>query len=172
SGVAGVTEMRSLSRFGLSQVTLQFTDKSDVYRARQLITERLQSASDSLPPGLTPKLIPITTGLGEVFYYTVDYAANAANAPPTREAQLMALWEMQEYTIKPQLRAVPGVAEVNAYGGYVKQIVVQPNIAKLRDAGLTVNDLAKVVGENVENPAGGIVTSGRRQPAILVVSRA
>ena len=170
-GVAGVTEMRSLSRFGLSQITLQFTDKSDIYRARQLVTERLQSAADSLPPGLTPKLIPITTGLGEVFYYTIDYAPNAPNAPPTREAQLMALWEMQEYIIKPQLRAVPGVAEVNAYGGYVKQIVVQPNIAKLRDAGLTVNDLAKVVGENVENAGGGIVNAGSEQLVIRGVGR-
>ncbi len=170
-GVAGVTEMRSLSRFGLSQITLQFTDKSDVYRARQLVTERLQSAADSLPAGVTPKLIPITTGLGEVFYYTIDYAPNAPNAPPTREAQLMALWEIQEYIIKPQLRAVPGVAEVNAYGGYVKQIVVQPNIAKLRDAGLTVNDLAKVVGENVENAGGGIVNAGNEQLVIRGVGR-
>ena len=170
-GVAGVTEMRSLSRFGLSQITLQFTDKSDVYRARQLVTERLQSAADSLPAGVTPKLIPITTGLGEVFYYTLDYAPNAPNAPPTREAQLMALWEMQEYIIKPQLRAVPGVAEVNAYGGYVKQIVVQPNIAKLRDAGLTVNDLAKVVSENVENAGGGIVNAGNEQLVIRGVGR-
>ena len=141
--------MRSLSRFGLSQITLQFTDKSDVYRARQLVTERLQSAADALPPGLTPKLIPITTGLGEVFYYTIDFSPNAANAPDSREAQLMALWEIQEYVIKPQLRTVPGVAEVNAYGGYVKQIVVQPKIDKLRQAGLTVNELAKIVGENV-----------------------
>jgi cobalt-zinc-cadmium resistance protein CzcA len=170
-GVAGVTEMRSLSRFGLSQITLQFTDKSDVYRARQLVTERLQSAADSLPTGVTPKLIPITTGLGEVFYYTIDYAPNAPNAPPTREAQLMALWELQEYTVKPQLRAVPGVAEVNAYGGYVKQIVVQPNVAKLRDANLTVNDLAKVVGENVENSGGGIVNAGNEQLVIRGVGR-
>src|SRR5678815_3234283 len=102
-GVAGVTEMRSLSRFGLSQITLQFTDKTDVYRARQLVTERLQGASDSLPPGLTPKLIPITTGLGEVFYYTIDYSPNAPNVPnvpTTREAQLMELWQLQEYIVK------------------------------------------------------------------------
>ena len=170
-GVAGVTEMRSLSRFGLSQITLQFTDKTDIYRARQLVTERLQSAADSLPAGLTPKLIPITTGLGEVFYYTIDYAPNAPNAPASREAQLMELWEIQEYVIKPQLRTVPGVAEVNAYGGYVKQIVVQPNIAKLHDAGLTVNDLAKVVGENVENAGGGIVNAGNEQLVIRGVGR-
>ena len=170
-GVAGVTEMRSLSRFGLSQITLQFTDKTDVYRARQLVTERLQGASDSLPPGLTPKLIPITTGLGEVFYYTIDYSPNAPNAPTTREAQLMELWQLQEYIVKPQLRTVSGVAEVNAYGGYVKQIVVQPKIEKLRDAGLTVNDLARVVGENVENTGGGIVNSGNEQLVIRGVGR-
>jgi heavy metal efflux system protein len=170
-GVAGVTKMRSLSRFGLSQITLQFTDKSDIYRARQLVTERLQSALDSLPAGLTPKLIPITTGLGEVFYYTIDYAPNAPNAPGSREAQLMELWEIQEYVIKPQLRTVPGVAEVNAYGGYQKQIVVQPNIAKLREAGLTVNDLAKVVSENVENAGGGVVNAGNEQLVIRGVGR-
>ena len=170
-GVAGVTEMRSLSRFGLSQITLQFTDKSDIYRARQLVTERLQSAADSLPPGLIPKLIPITTGLGEVFYYTIDYAPNAPNAPTTREAQLMELWQIQEYLIKPQLRTVPGVAEVNAYGGYVKQIVVEPKIDKLRDAGLTVNDLPKIVAENVENAGGGIVNAGTEQLVIRGVGR-
>jgi cobalt-zinc-cadmium resistance protein CzcA len=170
-GVAGVTEMRSLSRFGLSQITLQFTDKSDVYRARQLVTERLQSAADSLPPGLTPKLIPITTGLGEVFYYTIDFSPNAPNAPDSRQAQLMALWEIQEYVIKPQLRTVPGVAEVNAYGGYVKQIVVQPKIDKLREAGLTVNELAKIVSENVENAGGGVVNAGHEQLVIRGVGR-
>src|SRR4029077_14273515 len=116
--------------------------------------ERLQTAAESQTTEATPTLIPITTGLGEVFYYTIDYAPNAPDLPSTREAQLMALWEIQEYVIKPQLRTVSGVAEVNAYGGYVKQIVVQPNIAKLHDAGLTVNDLAKVVGENVQNAGG------------------
>ena len=170
-GVAGVTEMRSLSRFGLSQITLQFTDKTDIYRARQLVTERLQTAADSLPPGLTPKLIPITTGLGEVFYYTVDYAQDATNLPPTREAQLMKLWEIQEYVIKPQLRTVQGIADVNAYGGFIKQIVVHHNVQKLRDAGLTVDDLAKIVGENVENAGGGIVNSGTEQLVIRAVGR-
>ena len=109
-GIAGVTEMRSLSRFGLSQITLQFTDNTDIYRARQLVAERLQGAADSIPPGLTPKLVPNTTGLGEVFYYSVDYEPGAPKAPPTREAQLMELWQIQEYVIKPQLRTVPGIA--------------------------------------------------------------
>ncbi len=170
-GIAGVAELRSLSRFGLSQITLQFTDNTDVYRARQLVAERLQSAGDSIPPGLTPKLAPNTTGLGEVFYYSVDYAPGATNSPRTRQAQLMELWQIQEYFIKPQLRTVPGIADINAYGGYVKQIVVQPKIEKLRDAGLTVNDLARVIGENVENAGGGIVNSGEEQLVIRGVGR-
>jgi heavy metal efflux system protein len=170
-GIAGVTEMRSLSRFGLSQITLQFADRTDIYRARQLVAERLQGVADSIPAGLTPKLVPNTTGLGEVFYYTVDYEPGAPKAPPTREAQLMELWQIQEYTIKPQLRTVPGIAEINAYGGYVKQIVVQPKIDKLRDAGLTVSDLSRVVAENVENAGGGIVNSGNEQLVIRGVGR-
>jgi cobalt-zinc-cadmium resistance protein CzcA len=170
-GIAGMTEMRSLSRFGLSQITLQFTDNTDIYRARQLVTERLQGATDSIPAGLTPKLVPNTTGLGEVFYYSIDYATGATNVPPTRQAQLMELWQIQEYVIKPQLRTIPGIAEINAYGGYVKQIVVQPKINKLRDAGLTVNDLARVVGENVDNAGGGIVNSGNEQLVIRGVGR-
>jgi cobalt-zinc-cadmium resistance protein CzcA len=170
-GIAGVTEMRSLSRFGLSQITLQFADRTDIYRARQLVAERLQGVADSIPAGLTPKLVPNTTGLGEIFYYTVDYEPGAPKAPPTREAQLMELWQIQEYTIKPQLRTVPGIAEINAYGGYVKQIVVQPKIDKLRDAGLTVSDLSRVVAENVENAGGGIVNSGNEQLVIRGVGR-
>src|SRR5262245_37908633 len=74
-GIAGVTELRSLSRFGLSQVTLVFKDGTDIYRARQLVSERLQNALDELPSGVTPKLAPISTGLGEIYYYVVDYAA-------------------------------------------------------------------------------------------------
>ena len=163
--------MRSLSKFGLSQVTIQFTDDTDIYRARQLVTERLESASDSLPPGLTPKLAPITTALGEMFYYSVDYAPGATNDPPTREAQLMELLQVQEYVIKPQLRTVPGIAEINAYGGRVKQIVVQPRLDQLRDAGLTVSDLAHVVSENVDNAGGGIVNSGFEQLIIRGVGR-
>jgi cobalt-zinc-cadmium resistance protein CzcA len=170
-GISGVTELRSLSRFGLSQITLQFSDNTDIYRARQLVAERLQGAADSIPPGLTPKLIPNTTGLGEVFYYSVDYEPGAPTAPATRKAQLMELWQIQEYVIKPHLRAVPGIAEINAYGGYVKQIVVQPKIDRLRDAGLTVNDLARVVGENVDNAGGGIVNSGDEQLVIRGVGR-
>ena len=142
AGVPGVTEMRSLSRFGLSQITLQFADNSDIYRARQLVTERLESAADSLPAGLTPTLIPITTGLGEVFYYTVDYASGTPNVPSTREAQLMELWQIQEDVIIPMANRA-GCGGGERLWRLRETIVVQPEIAKLRDAGLTVNDLAQ-----------------------------
>ena len=86
SGVPGLTELRSLSKFGLSQVTLVFEEGTDLYRSRQLVSERLQTVMDSLPPGLTPKLAPISTGLGEIYYYVVEYAPNATNKPPSRGA--------------------------------------------------------------------------------------
>ncbi|HEU0011109.1 MAG TPA: CusA/CzcA family heavy metal efflux RND transporter [Verrucomicrobiae bacterium] len=171
AGIAGVTEMRSLSKFGLSQITLQFADGTDIYRARQLAAERLQSAAGALPLGITPQLAPISSGLGEVFYYTVDYAPGATNKPATRVAQLMELTQIQEYVIKPRLRTVAGVAEVNTQGGYEKQIVVQPRLDALREAGLTVGELARVVSENVENAGGGPVNYGIQQLVIRGVGR-
>src|SRR3954469_18825390 len=83
AGLPGVEEMRSLTKFGLSQVTLQFSDGIDIYRARQLVAERLQSAVENLPRGTTPKLAPISTGLGEIFYYSVNYKPDAKNKPTT-----------------------------------------------------------------------------------------
>src|SRR5256714_13767048 len=91
SGVPGMTDVRSLSKFGLSQISVIFKDRTDIYRARQLISERLQNAIEKLPRGLAPKLAPISTGLGEIYFYTVDYAPDATNRPATRREQLMEL---------------------------------------------------------------------------------
>src|SRR5262249_48152429 len=88
-GPAGVEEMRPLKKFGLSQVTLQFSDGTDVYRARQLVAERLQTAMESLPKGILPKLAPISTGLGEIFYYSVNYKADAKSKPADEMEQLL-----------------------------------------------------------------------------------
>src|SRR3989338_2083666 len=104
SGIPGLTELRSLSKFGLSQVTLIFKDRTDIYRSRQLVSERLQTVMEDLPPGLTPKLAPISTGLGEVFYYVIDYSPDAVNKPATREEQLMELKLIHDFVIKPRLR--------------------------------------------------------------------
>src|SRR5438128_7412016 len=134
SGVPGMTEVRSLSKFGLSQITVIFKDKTDIYRARQLVSERLQNAIEKLPRGLAPKLAPITSGLGEIYFYVVDYAKDATNKPATRREQLMELELVHDYVIKPMLRSVPGLADVNGSGGYEKQIVVLPKPEKLAEA--------------------------------------
>jgi len=171
SGVPGMEEVRSLSKFGLSQITVIFKDSTDIYRARQLVSERLQNAIEKLPKGLAPKLAPISTGLGEIYFYTVDYAPNATNKPATRREQLMELEVIHDYVIKPKLRSVPGLADVNGSGGYEKQIVVMPKPEKLADAGITFDELAKVVAENAENAGGGVVNQGKEQLIIRAVGR-
>jgi cobalt-zinc-cadmium resistance protein CzcA len=171
SGVPGLVEMRSLTKFGLSQITAVFDDGTDIYRVRQLVSERLQNAAELLPRGLTPQLAPITTGLGEIYFYTVDYAPNATNKPTARREQLMALKLVQEFTVKPLLRTVPGLAEVNASGGFEKQIVVQPQFDKLRDANLSFSELADVIRENVDNSGGGTVNRESEQVVIRGLGR-
>lgn len=171
AGLPGVEEMRSLTKFGLSQVTLQFADGTDIYRARQLAAERLQNAIEKLPPGTSPKLAPISTGLGEIFYYSVQYAPDAERKPQSELEQLIELSEIQEYTIKPLLRTVPGIAEINGTGGYEKQYVIQPKAGALETAGLTFSELASVVAENVENAGGGIISRAGQQLTIRAVSR-
>ena len=171
AGLPGVTEMRSLTKFGLSQVTLQFVDGTDIYRARQLVAERLQGVLDKLPKGATPRLAPISTGLGEIFYYSVNYKPDAKNKPTTVQEQLLALSEIQEYTVKPLLRTVRGIAEINESGGYERQYVVQPKPEALEAAGMTFSELAEIVGANVENAGGGIINRGGEQLTIRAVSR-
>ncbi|MBL9169984.1 MAG: efflux RND transporter permease subunit [Verrucomicrobiales bacterium] len=171
SGLPGLTELRSLSKFGLSQVNLIFEDGTDIYRSRQLVSERLQTALDDLPPGLTPKLAPISTGLGEIFYYVVDYKPGATNKPVTREAQLMELKLLHDYLIKPRLRSTPGLAEVNTTGGYEKQIVIQPNPDKLKSVGMSFSEIAESVGENVENAGGGLINLGGEAVTIRAAGR-
>ena len=171
AGLPGMVELRSLSKFGLSQVTMVFHDDVDIYRTRQLVAERLQGVLDELPPGLTPKLAPMATGLGEIFYYAVEFTEGATNQPPTRREQLMALKLIQDYQIKPMLRATPGVAEVNTSGGYDKQIVIQPDPSRLLGGGLTLEDLAGRIHENTRNSGGGSVEIGGEQIVIRANSR-
>ena len=171
AGLPGVEEMRSITKFGLSQVTLQFKDGTDIYRARQLVTERLQGALEQLPPGALPKLAPISTGLGEIFYYSVSYRADATNKPATELEQLIELGELQTYLIKPLLRTVPGIAEINESGVYRRQLVILPKPDALAAAGMTFSELAGLVAQNVENAGGGIISRGGEQLTIRAVSR-
>jgi heavy metal efflux system protein len=171
AGLPGVEEMRSLTKFGLSQVTLQFGDGTDIYRSRQLVTERLQGALDQLPAGISPKLAPISTGLGEICYYSLSYRADAKNKPATELEQLIELSEVQEYTIRPFLRTVPGIADINESGGYELQYVIQPKPEALTEVGLTFSELAELVAQNMENTGGGIISRGGQQLTIRAVSR-
>jgi cobalt-zinc-cadmium resistance protein CzcA len=171
AGLQGVEEMRSETKYGLSQITLRFEDGTDIYRARQLATERLQTALEKLPPGVQPKLAPISTGLGEIYYYTLGYTAEAKNKPADESAQLMELSALQEYFIKPRLRTLPGIAEINGTGGYEKQIVIQPRLDALAAHGISFNDLADMISQNVNNAGGGIIERGQEQLSVRLVSR-
>lgn len=170
-GIQGLIELRSLSKMGLSQVTLVFKDGTDIYRARQLVSERLQSVLEDLPSGLQPKLAPISTGLGEIYYYTVEYAADAKNKPASRFDQLLQLRRIQDWTIKPMLRTTPGVTEVNTSGGYEKQLHVLADPQKLKNAGLSFDDLANIIEENTQNAGGSVVQRGGEQISIRSVGR-
>ena len=171
AGLPDMVELRSLSKFGLSQVTMTFRDGIDLYRVRQLVTERLSGVLDELPPGLAPKLAPVATGLGEIFYYSLDYAQDAPHKPASREEQLMALAQLQEYQVKPLLRGTKGVAEVNTSGGYEKQIVIQPDPARLAASGLSLDQLAAIVEQNTLNAGGGFVEIGGEQLIVRATTR-
>ena len=171
AGLPGMIELRSLSKFGLSQVTMTFEDGTDVYRTRQLVTERLQGALDDLPTGVEPRLAPISTGLGEIYYYSLRYKKDAASAPATSFERLMNLKLVQEYTVKPLLRATKGLAEVNTSGGYEKQIVVMPDARRLTELGMTFEELGDKLSENVENAGGGLVDIGSEQIVVRGATR-
>ena len=171
AGLPDVQEMRSLTKFGLSQITLQFKDGTDLYRARQLVTERLAGIVEQLPKGTLLKLAPISTGLGEIFYYSLDYRPDAPDAPATEMERLIALGEIHEYIVKPLLRTVPGLAGINGTGGYEKQFVIQPKPEALDAVGLTFAEFADVIAQNVENSGGGIINRGNQQLTVRAASR-
>src|ERR1051326_1813078 len=171
AGLENLVELRSISKFGLSQVTLVFKDGTDIYRARQLASERLQTLGDKIPARIQPRLAPITTGLGEIYHYTVDYKPDATNKPATRYEQLLQLKLIQDWFIKPLLRGVPGVVEISPSGGYEKQIVVQPDAKRMMSAGISFDELASVIAENVENAGGGVVQQSGEQIITRCVSR-
>lgn len=171
AGLPGMEEMRSLTKFGLSQLTLNFSEDTDIYRARQLVAERLQGVLERLPPGASPKLAPISTGLGEILYYSVNYRPDAPNKPATELEQLIELSEIQEYTIRPLLKTVKGIAEINGSGGYERQFVIQPKPDALEAVGMTFGELAHLIAQNVQNAGGGIISRGGEQLTIRAVSR-
>jgi cobalt-zinc-cadmium resistance protein CzcA len=156
AGLPGLQYTRSVSRYGLSQVTAVFEDGTSIYFARQLINERLQSAREQLPPGVAPEMGPIATGLGEIFMYTLeaDPGAEKRDGSAYTPEDLRTL---QDWVIRPQLRNTPGVTEVNSIGGYERQYHVTPIPARLSAYGLTLDDVVRALKANNDNRGAGYV---------------
>ncbi|MEW6016949.1 MAG: CusA/CzcA family heavy metal efflux RND transporter, partial [Pseudomonadota bacterium] len=171
AGLPGLEYTRSVSRYGLSQVTVVFKDGTDIYFARQLVNERLQAARSQLPPGLTPEMGPIATGLGEIFMYTVEAKPGAQRA----DGQAYTpedLRTLQDWVIRPQLRNTPGVTEVNTIGGFERQYHVTPLPERLSAYGLTLSDVVTALERNNANVGAGYVERFGEQYLVRVPGQA
>lgn len=153
SGLPGLTEKRSLSKFGISVVTLVFEDKMDTYFVRQLVLERLIEARENLPKGVEPMLGPVSTGLGEIYQYTVEGGGK----------DLIELRTLQDWVVRLLLRGVPGVTDVNAFGGYEKQYQIIVNPEKLLKYNLTLKQVFEAVASNNSNASGYFMNMGGEQ---------
>ena len=156
AGLPGLEYTRSVSRYGLSQVITIFSDDTDIYFARQLVGERMASASSRLPGGLQPEMGPIATGLGEIFMFTVDAEPGAVNADGSAVTP-MDLRSVHDWIIRPQLMQVPGVVEVNPIGGYEREVVVQMQPQRMLAAGISSADIVAAIRANNENRGAGFV---------------
>ncbi|HEX6565075.1 MAG TPA: CusA/CzcA family heavy metal efflux RND transporter [Chthoniobacterales bacterium] len=162
AGLPSLESTRSLSYYGLSQVTIVFKEETDIYLARQLIAERLREAQEELPDGARPELSPIATGLGEIYLWTVN-AQPGARKPDGSSYTLTDLREIQEWVIKPRLKNVPGVVEVNSIGGFEKQYHVTPYPDRLVAFRLTFEDLIDALKKNNSNIGAGYIEKNGEQ---------
>jgi cobalt-zinc-cadmium resistance protein CzcA len=167
AGLPNLDYTRSLSRYGLSQVTVVFEDGTDIFFARQQVAERISQVKSQLPPGLEPQLGPIATGMGEIFLYTVT-AGSAARRPDGQPWSTMDLRSLHDWVVRPQLRSTPGVTEISAIGGYVRQIHVTPDPAKLLAYGFTLDDVVDALSENNENVGAGYIERSGQQLLVRV----
>lgn len=167
SGLPELEQTRSLSRYGLSQITVIFKDGTDIYFARQLVNQRIQEAKSKLPPGIDPAMGPISTGLGEIYLWTVE-AKDGAKKPDGTPYTPTDLREIQDWIIKPQLRNVPGVTEINSIGGYAKEFLVAPVPAKLASYGLTLQGVVSALEKNNGNVGAGYIERRGEQYLIRV----
>ncbi len=149
NNIPGVEQIRSVSRFGLSVITVVFEEKFDIYLARQLINERLQQASDELPEGVNPELGPISSGLGEIYQYVIHPAEGYED-----QYTSMDLRTIQDWIIRRQLSSVPGVVEVNSSGGYLKQYEISIDPVQLLRMDVTLDEIFKALEQNNENAGG------------------
>jgi cobalt-zinc-cadmium resistance protein CzcA len=161
TGLPGLTEMRALNRAGLSLITLVFTDKTDVYFARQLVMERLLEVTPKMPEGVVPVLGPVSTGLGEVYQYTLKHPGDGDRQLSTEE--LMERRVIQDWVLRPMLRAIPGVAEINSMGGLERQFQVLVNPDRLRHYRLSLREVQDAIERNNANAGGGVLRSAAEQ---------
>ena len=171
AGLPGLEYTRSISRYGLSQVTVVFADGTDLYFARQLVNERLQSVRGQLPQGIEPELGPIATGLGEIYMYTVE-AEPGAVKPDGSAWSPEDLRTLQDWVVRPQLRNIPGVTEVNTIGGFVRQYHVTPFPDRLSAFGLTMTDVIEALERNNANVGAGYVERFGEQYLVRVPGQA
>ena len=161
TGLPGLTDMRSLNRNGLSLITLVFTDNTDVYFARQLVMERLIEVSSRMPTGVTPVLGPVSTGLGEVYQYTLDHPDDGKRK--LTDTELMERRSIQDWVVRPMLRSIAGIAEINSMGGLERQYQVMVNPDRLRHYHLSLNTVHQAIASNNANSGGGILPQGEEQ---------
>jgi cobalt-zinc-cadmium resistance protein CzcA len=155
TGLPGLEEMRSLNKAGLSLITLVFTDATDVYFARQLVMERLIEVGGRMPEGVSPVLGPVSTGLGEVYQYTLD-RADDGNRELTQE-ELAERRIAQDWVVRPLLRSIPGVAEINSQGGYVRQYQALVNPERMRHYQISTQQVYEALARNNANSGGGVL---------------
>jgi cobalt-zinc-cadmium resistance protein CzcA len=167
-GIPNTTEIRSISRLGLSQITIIFEDDMDSFRARQLVSERLQTLGDALPEGVAPQLGPISTGLGEIYQYVVEFK-EIAKSPAERQKQLTELRTIQDWLVKPRLVSIAGVAEINTIGGFERQIHIKPAPLKLARYGISFADIENAVKNATQNIGGGYIEQDAEQFVVQAV---
>ena len=153
TGLPGLTEMRSLNRNGIAVITLVFTDETNIYSARQIVLERMIEVMGRMPPGITPVLGPVSTGLGEVYQYTLEHPADGKK--PLSVEELTERRIIQDWIVRPMLRSVPGVAEINTMGGYAREYQVSVNPERLHHYNLNVQDVYAAIARNNANSGGG-----------------
>ncbi|MDQ1208922.1 cobalt-zinc-cadmium resistance protein CzcA [Acinetobacter baylyi] len=167
AGMPNLEQTRSISRYGLSQVTIIFKDGTDIYWARQLINQRLQEASASLPESIEPQMSPVSTGLGEIYQWVIK-AKPDARKPDGTVYSAMDLREIQDWIVRPQLQRVAGVAEVNSIGGYSKTYIVSPDLKRLQQLQIPIIALQNALKENNENRGAGFLEDNGQQLTVRV----
>ena len=167
AGLPELQQTRSISRYGLSQVTIIFQDGTDIYWARQLINQRLQAAQAELPDAIIPTMSPISTGLGEIYQWVIKAEPNARKSDGSPYSA-MDLREIQDWIVRPQLQRVAGVAEVNSIGGYNKTYVVTPDLQRLQQLQIPLSDLQTALTENNENRGAGFIEQNGQQLTVRV----